>query len=98
MSVLHAVDVLFKIAVVFSWIYAAYNFWLYNQLLGKAMTEGTIPPVLLSQRMGLGWMIASPGAVPGGDVHRRKCMYGSATFVALCAAYALFSVVARRMG
>jgi hypothetical protein len=95
MSVLHAVDVLLKTAVVFSWIYAAYHSWLFTQLLAKATLEGKIPSVLLSQRMGLGWMIASPGVVPGGDVHRRKCMYAGATFVALCAAYALFSVVAQ---
>jgi hypothetical protein len=95
MPMLHAVDALFKTAVIFSWIYAAYHSWRYNQMLGKAMMEGTIPPVLLSGRMGFGWMIASPGVVPGGDGHRRKSMYGGAAFVALCAAYALFSVVVR---
>jgi hypothetical protein len=93
MSALHAVDTAFKAAIVFSWIYAAYHFWLYNQLLAKAMIEGTIPSDLQSGGMGLGWMIASPGVVPGGDVHRRRSMYGTAAFVALCAAYALSSAV-----
>jgi hypothetical protein len=95
MSVLRAVDALFETAVVFSWIYAAYHSWRYTQLLAKAQIEGTIPLDLLGQRMGLGWMIASPGVVPGGDVHRGKCMYGGATFVALCAAYVLCWAVVR---
>jgi hypothetical protein len=95
MSVLRAVDALFKMAVVFSWIYAAYHSWCYTQLLAKAQIEATIPPDLLGQRMGLGWMIASPGVVPGGDAHRQKCMFGGATFVALCAAYALCWAVVR---
>jgi hypothetical protein len=94
MSVLHAADVLFKTAVVFSWIYAAYHSWRYNQLLSEAMLRGTIPSALISpnQRMGLAWMIASPGVVPGGDAHRRKCMYGAAAFVALLVGWVLYSV------
>ena len=44
MSVLRAVDALFEMAVVFSWIYAAYHSWRYTQLLAKAQIEGTIRP------------------------------------------------------
>ena len=96
MSAVHAVDILFKTGVIFSWAYGAYHSWRYNQLLGKAQIEGTIPAELLNGRMGLVWMIASPGVVPRGDVHRRKCIYGLAGFVALCAAYLLFSMVVQR--
>ena len=95
MSAVHAVDVLFKTGVVLSWVYGAYHSWRYFQLLGKAQTEGTIPAGLQSRRMGLAWMIASPGVVPGGDIHRRRCMYGVAAFITLCVAYLLFSIIIR---
>jgi hypothetical protein len=93
MSVDLAVDAAFKAAIVFSWIYGAYHFWLYNQMLTKAMMEGRIAPDLLGGSIGFGWMIASAGVVSGGDSHRLKSMYGIAAFVALCAAYALFSAI-----
>ena len=96
MSFLHVVDLLFKAGVVISWGYGAYHSWRYFQLLGKAQIQGTIPTELLSQRMGLAWMIASPGAVPGGDIHRRRCICGIAAFVIVCVAYLLFSIVIRR--
>jgi hypothetical protein len=95
MPALHVVNALFETAVVFSWIYAAYHSWHYTQLLAKAQIEGTLPPQLANSGMGLGWMIASQGVVPGGDAHRRKCMFGVATFVGLCAAYVLFWAVVR---
>ena len=95
MSAVYTVDVLFKTGVILSWVYGAYHSWRYFQLLGKAQLQGTIPTHLLSGRMGLVWMIASPGVVPGGDIHRRRCLYGMAGFVALCAAYLLFSIIIR---
>jgi len=99
MSTLHAADVLFKTAVVFSWIYAAYHSWRYSQLLGDALMSGTIPSALIDppQRMGIAWMIASPGVVPGGDGHRRKSMYGAVAFVGLLVAYVLFWVAVRQL-
>jgi hypothetical protein len=97
MSAAHAIDVLFKTGLVLSWMYSAYHSWRYTQLLAKAQMEGTIPVDLLTARMELIWMIASRGVVPGGDVHRRKCIYGMAAFVALGAAYLLFSVLARHL-
>jgi hypothetical protein len=93
MSVNFVIDTAFKAAIVFSWIYGAYHFWLYNKLLAKAIIEGRIVPELSSGSIGFGWMIASPGVVPGGDPHRLKSMCGIAAFVALCAAYALFSAI-----
>ena len=44
---------------------------------------GKIPLGLQAPRMDIGWMIASPGVVPGGDPHRRKAMWGFGAF--LCA-------------
>ena len=45
--------------------------------------------------MGIFWMIASPGVVPGGVSHRRKALYGLGVFAGLWLALALLPILAR---
>lgn len=57
-------------------LYGGYHYWAFYKKFEQARMEGKIPIDLQSQRMGIVWMIASPGVVPDGAFHRRKAMYG----------------------
>lgn len=62
-------------------LYGGYHYWAFYKKFEQARMEEKIPIDLQSQRMGIVWMIASPGVVPDGAFHRRKAMYGLGVFV-----------------
>jgi hypothetical protein len=77
---------------VIAFLYGATHYWLFLRRLEEARMRGQIPLGLLRQRMGIAWMIGSPGIVAGGDNHRRKAMWGIGIFVALWIVLALLSI------
>jgi hypothetical protein len=78
---------------IFAFVYGGYHYWQFVQKLEQGQMSGMIPPPLQRRRMGIGWMIASPGIVPAGDVHRRKSIYSLAIFVSLLLACLLIRIL-----
>jgi hypothetical protein len=83
------------IAAAIAIVYGGYHYWRFIDKLERARMAGKIPPTLQAPRMAIVWMIASPGVVPGGDLHRRRAMYAFAAFVGLWLAFALLPTLAR---
>jgi hypothetical protein len=91
----HTIFLVIALGAFAAWVYGAYHYWTFYNKFGNAQLRGQIPPGLQRRRMGIGWLIASPGVVPGGDTHRRKAMYGIGAFVALWVIAALLAILVR---
>lgn len=64
-------------------LFGGYHYWAFLQKLETARVQGKIPNSLLARHLEIGWMIARPGVVPDGDIHRRKAIYGFGASVGL---------------
>jgi hypothetical protein len=91
---LHAIGLAIWIGAALAWVYGAYHYWCFINKLEEARMAGKIPASLQRQRMGIVWMIASPGLVPGGDIHRRHSMYAIAAFAGFFIAFAFLGQIA----
>ena len=92
---MHAIGIAIWGAAAIAIIYGGYHYWVFIDKLQQARMDGTVPSTLQSPRMGIVWMIASPGVVPGGGSHRRKAMYAFGAFVGLWLAFALLPIWVR---
>jgi hypothetical protein len=88
---MHTIGIAIWIADAVAILYGGYHYWAFFQKFEQARMDGKIPVSLQAPRMGIVWMIASPGVVPGGDSHRRKAMYGLGAFVGLWLVFTLYA-------
>jgi hypothetical protein len=88
---MHTVGIAIWTADAIAILYGGYHYWAFFQKFEQARMDGKIPVHLQSRRMGIVWMIASAGVVPGGESHRRKAMYGFGVFVGLWFLFAFVS-------
>jgi hypothetical protein len=92
---MHTIGIAIWIADAIAIVYGGYHYWAFFQKFEQARMDGKIPVSLQAPRMGIIWMIASPGVVPDGDSHRRKAMYGFGAFVGLWLLFALMPILMR---
>lgn len=88
---MHTIGVAIWIAAALAWIYGAHHYWVFYDKFERGRMAGKIPSGLQRPRMGIVWLIASAGVVPGAEAHRRKFMFALALFVGLLIAFVLLT-------
>jgi hypothetical protein len=77
---LHGAYLALAVCAVAAWAYATHQYLAYFRAFERHRLMGGIPQHLKRKRMALGWMIASKGIIPGGDIYRQRCMLALVAF------------------